>query len=231
MTALEDADFGDDGDELGDVDFDFGALTFVARDVEVEIGAVENAQALADVAEADPFDVDVGHFFFGDANPVVFDLDVQAAIAVRRSHKDAAAFDLWSQAVFEAVFDDGLEQHAGDEGLERVFADFFHDVEVVFAEAGDFDVEVVVDERELFAKRDEGFVFAEETAKNVAELQNDAAGGVGVHADQSRDGVEGVEEEVRIDLAGEGVHAGAKEQLLMALEIHFDARVVPDFER
>src|ERR1700730_8336089 len=36
---------------------------------------------------------------------------------------------------------------------------------------------------------------------------------------------------MRIDLAGERVHTGLEEQLLVALEIHFDASVVPDFQR
>ena len=35
---------------------------------------------------------------------------------------------------------------------------------------------------------------------------------------------------MRIDLAGERVHTGFEEQLLVALKIHFDAGVVPDFQ-
>jgi hypothetical protein len=103
-------------------------LAFVAGDVEVEIGAVEDAKPLADVAETNAFDVHVGHFFLGDPDAIVFDFDVQAAVAIGGSDKDAAAFEFRSEAVFEAVFDDRLKEHAGDEGLERVFADFLDDV-------------------------------------------------------------------------------------------------------
>jgi hypothetical protein len=39
------------------------------------------------------------------------------------------------------------------------------DVEVVATEPGDFNVEVVVDEFELFAQRDKSFVFAQQPAK------------------------------------------------------------------
>jgi len=47
---LEDADFGDGWGQFGDVDADGGSLPFAAFDVELKIFAIENAQALADVA-------------------------------------------------------------------------------------------------------------------------------------------------------------------------------------
>src|SRR6202040_3063073 len=131
----------------------------------------------------------------------------------------------------EAIFDDGLQKHAGNEGFESVFVEFFDDFEIVAAEAGYFDVEIVVNEFEFFVERNEGFVLAEQAAQNIAELQDYTASGVGIEADQGGDGVESVKEEMRIDLAGKGVHAGFKEKLLVALEIHFDASVVPDFKR
>ena len=54
---------------------------------------------------------------------------------------------------------------------------------------------------------------------------------IGIEANQRRNGIQRVEQEVRIDLAGERVHARLQQQLLVLLEIHLDARVVPDFQR
>src|SRR5579859_898535 len=228
---LEHADFGDGGGQFGDVDADGGSLPFAAFDVQLKIFAVEDAEALADVAEADAFDVDVGHFFFGDADPIVGNFDLQAAVFAGGAEEDAASFELRRQAVFQAVFDHGLEQHAGDEGFESHFVDFFDDVEVVVSEASNFDIEIVVDEGKFFAQGHEGFVLAQEAAEDVAELQDNAAGGVGIDADKRGDRVQSVEEEVRIDLAGERVHPGAQQELLVAFEVHLDAGVVPDFQR
>ena len=80
--------------------------------------------------------------------------------------------------MLEAIFDHGLQEHAGDKGFECFFVDMFDDVEIVAAEAGDFDIEIVVDERELFAEGHEGFVLAQQAAQDVAELQDNAPRGV-----------------------------------------------------
>jgi len=80
-------------DQFWNVDFDERALAGAAFDLEVEIGAVEDAEALADVAEADAFDVDVRHFFFRDADPVVFDFDVEAAVAIGGAELDFSAVE------------------------------------------------------------------------------------------------------------------------------------------
>ncbi len=217
------------GDQFGDIDFDEGALAGAAFDLEMEIGAIEDAEALADVAEADAFDVHVGHFFFGDADAVVFYFDVQAAAAIGGAELNFAAVELGSEAVFETILYDGLEKHAGDEGFEGFVVNLLDDVEVVAAEAGDFDIEIVVDKFDLFAERDESFVLAEEAAEDVTELEDYTASVVGIETNEGGDGVERVEKEMRIDLAGEGVHAGFQEELLVALEVHLNAGVVPNF--
>ena len=81
---------------MGDVDADDSSLPWFTFNIEVEVGTVEDAEAFADVAEADTFDVDVGHFFFGDADSVVFDLDVQAAIVIGGAQLDFAAVEFGS---------------------------------------------------------------------------------------------------------------------------------------
>jgi len=159
----------------------------------MEVGAVEDAEPFADVAQANSFYIDVGHFFFGDADAVIFDFNVQAAITIGGAELDFSPVEFWREAVLEAIFDDGLEEHAGDKGFESFFVDLLDDVEVVAAEAGDFDIEIVVDEFELFAQGDESFVLAQEAAENVAQFEDDAAGVIGIEADEGGDSVERVE--------------------------------------
>ncbi len=69
--------------------------------------------------------------------------------------------------MLDGVFDERLEEHGGDDDVEGVGGDFFYYAEL-FAEADDFDVEVVVGEVELFAEGDEGVAIAEEDAEDVA---------------------------------------------------------------
>ena len=78
--------------------------------------------------------------------------------------------------------------------------DFFEDLQLVAAEADHFDIEIVVDEFDLFAQRHESFVLAQQPAQNIRELQHDAASHVRIKTNQRRNGVESVEKEVRIDL-------------------------------
>src|SRR5262249_23383524 len=134
------------------------------------------------------------------------------------------------EAVLKGILHDGLDEHAGDKRIESLVFDVFDDLEGVAAEAGHLDVQVVINEGELFAQGDEGLVFAQEAAQDVAQFEDDLAGSVRSVADQGRDGVKGIEEKMWIDLRGKGVHAGLEEELAVTLEVHLDARVVPDFE-
>ena len=97
------------------------------------------------------------------------------------------------------ILDDGLEKHAGNESFERGIVNLLHDIQAVFSEARDFDVQVVVNELQLLAQRDKRFMFAKETSQNVAELQHYAAGRIWIEADQGGHRVQGIEEEVRMD--------------------------------
>src|SRR5580692_5471122 len=132
--------------------------------------------------------------------------------------------------MLKAIFDDGLKKHAGDEGFNSFFVDLFDDIQVVAAEPGDFNVEIVVDEFEFLAERDESFVLAQEATKDIAELEDDAARVIGVKADEGGNCIERIEQEVGVDLAGQGVHASCEEELLVTLEVDFDASVVPNFQ-
>jgi hypothetical protein len=226
---FQEAGEGFGGDEFGDFDVDLGALTFLAADVHFELIAVEQAEAFVDVADADAAAVNFGEALGGDAHSIVFNFDQQAAIDAARANMDLASLQTRGEAVLDGVFDHGLKQHAGNESLESVFVNFLENLQLVAAEADYFDVEIIVDEFELFTQRDERFVLAQQAAQNVGQLQDHAARHVRIETDQRRNCVERVEKEMRIDLAGERVHARFEKELLILLEIHLDARVVPYF--
>ena len=80
------------------------------------------------------------------------------------------------------------------------------------------------------AKGDEGFAVFEQNAQDVGELYDHLAGELWLGADERRDGVEGVEEEVRIDLALEGVELGFEQESRLFFELAFDADLVPDLQ-
>jgi hypothetical protein len=103
-------------------------------------------------------------------------------------------------------------------------------VELVGAEADDFDVQIIISEAELVPKGDVGVVVFKEGAEDVGELDGHFARELRFEADKRRDGIEGVEEEVRIDLALEGVQTCFEEEMLLLFELHLDAESVPDLE-
>src|SRR6516162_6074131 len=175
VGRLEHADFRDDRHQFRHVDLDPGSLPLVTVDIQVEVRAIQQAQALANVAQPDSFDIYVRHFFFRDSHAVIFDLDMQPAIAVGSPEINPTAFQFRGQPVLQAVLDNGLKQHAGDKGIERMVIDLFHDLEVVLAEAGDLNVEIIIDKRELLAQGHKSLVLPKKPPQNVAQLQHDAA--------------------------------------------------------
>src|SRR5215471_13562014 len=102
---------------------------------------------------------------------------------------DSAALDFGRKPVLEAVFDNRLKQHAGNKGFQRFRVNFLDDFEIVLAEAGNLDIQIIVDKLQLLLEGDECFVFAQDAAKNVAEFEHDAARGIRVEADERRNSV------------------------------------------
>ena len=70
----------------------------------------------------------------------------------------------------------------------------------------------------------------EESAEDVGELHGHFARHFWLDADQRCDGVERVEEEMRIDLALQGIESCFEEEVFLLFEFHLDAESVPDFE-
>jgi hypothetical protein len=70
-------------------------------------------------------------------------------------------------------------------------------------------------------------VVLEERAEDVGELHDQLASLLGAETDQRGDRVKGVEEEVRVDLALEGVEAGFQQKALLLFEGSLGADRVP----
>ena len=88
---------------------------------------------------------------------VVFDLDEKSSLfGDLAAQSDGAAANAWLQSVFDAVFDERLQQHSWNHDVQGFVGDLLDDFQLL-AEAHDFDVEVVVGEGELLAKGYEGF--------------------------------------------------------------------------
>ena len=206
-----------------------GLLTTLKRGLR----AVEDFEALLHILHAD---AGAGRWrragarAVAHADAVVGYFDEDAVAVELAAQGDGAAVDARLEAVLDAVFDERLEQDAGDEDVEGSRIDFLFDVQLVGAEADHFDVEVVVGEAEFVAQGDVGVVILEQRAQDVGELHGHFAGEFGLDADQGRDGVEGVEEEVGIDLTLQGVEAGFEQEMLLLFELHFDAEGIPDLE-
>ncbi len=96
---------------------------------------------------------------------------------------------------------------------------FFHS-QLVRAKAWrDFDVDIVVGKAQFFAQRNIGIVWSLSSAlKNVRQLHDHLAGKLRPHALQRSDGVQRIEQEVRVDLALQCVEPGFEQQAFLFLE-------------
>ena len=76
-----------------------------------------------------------------------------------------------------------------------------------------------------------GVVVLEKRAQDVRQLDDQLAGLLGAKADERSNGVEGVEEKVRVDLALQSVETRFEQQAFLLFEASFGADGVPDLER
>ena len=114
----------------GDFDGDQRAAAGVTDDVEGGLRAVEHFEALLHVLHADagavacePCAGSVAH-----AYAVVGHLDEDAIAGEFAAQGDGAAVYARLESMLDAVFDERLEQDAGDENVERLRIDFFFDM-------------------------------------------------------------------------------------------------------
>ena len=92
-----------------------------------------------------------------EPHPVVVDLDDDAAVFAMAADRDRARTDLAREAVLDRVLDQRLQDHAGDDEIERVGVDVLDHFQLG-TEANDLDVQVFVDRFELFTQRHEMLV-------------------------------------------------------------------------
>jgi len=164
-----------------------------------------------------------------NADAIVFDTQVEASGGDPGFDADGTAFHLIAEAVLHGVFDQRLQQHAGNEHIERVRIDVAFKAQLI-AEADEFDRQVIVDEFELIAQARHAFVFAQQAAEDAGEFQDHLAGAVGVDPDERGYRVQSIEEEVGIDLAGERLQTRFDEEPVLFLQFDFVARGVPDLD-
>src|ERR1700694_1671639 len=80
--------------QLRNVDPNHRAFSRPALYIQMKIRPIEHTQPLAHVAQPDPFDIHVRHLLFRDAHAIVFNLDLQPSVAVRRAQPDPSAPEL-----------------------------------------------------------------------------------------------------------------------------------------
>ena len=132
--------------------------------------------------------------------------------------------------MLDAVFDQRLQHHAGQQQVEGVGVDEFFNAQL-FSKTHDLDVEIVVGEAEFLAQGDEGLAVAQQYAQDVGELDDHLAGEFRLKAHQRGDGVQRVEQKVGMDLPLQCLHAGFEQELGLLFKLLFEAERVPYLQR
>src|SRR5579862_9038129 len=217
--------------KLRDLNADPGSLSLAAGDIHAEIRAVKNTQAFVNIADADSVLEHLGHPFLGNSHAVIFDRDDQSAVQGFGADGELAAAEFGGEAVLQRIFDNRLQKHARNEGVESVLVNLRVNHKVVAAEPRDFNIEIVVDKIEFLLKGHERLVLPQKTPQNIAQLDDHPARRVRIVANERRHRVKRIEQKVGIDLRGQRIHARLEQQLPVLFEIHFEARVAPNFHR
>ncbi len=158
---------------------------------------IKHVQAAADVGQPDAALSGSGPT---DARAVVPDRQGQRALAGTRFDPDSDAARLRVGAVLDRVLDQRLKKearHLRGSG-RRVRLDVDPDA---VAKPQALDIEVLVQEREVALERDELRRFGEQAgAQQVPQAHNHSPGPARLASDQRQERVQGVEEEVRLEL-------------------------------
>ena len=103
-------------------------------------------------------------------------------------------------AIFDGVLDDGLQNQARHDAVERFFWNLFF-IHETPAEARFLDFEEAMRIREVFSERDEALLPVDAVAQQPRERHDHLRRLVGLELDHVFDVLERVEEEVRLELA------------------------------
>src|SRR6201996_8307073 len=125
-----------------------------------------------------------------------------------RGDFDGVVFLVAADAVMHGVFDERLQDEAGDFAVEDGGVRGDVDAEAIF-EALALDAEVEIEEGELALEGDLLVAhLVERDAKEIAEAKENVFGGVGVLVQEYGGGLQGVEEEVRMELDAKHLELG-----------------------
>src|ERR1700674_342795 len=164
------------------------------------------------------------------AHAVIFHLDHKPRFDHSAAQRNAAAFDLRRKSVLDAVFDQRLQQHARHHSFQRRGIEILDDLELVPSKTYDFNVQIIVDELHFLAQRDERIRTVQQTAKNGSEFQDHLPRRIGIEAHQRRNGIQRIEQEVRVDLILQRRHARLQQQPFLFFQLYLDANAVEDFQ-
>src|SRR6185369_5713138 len=180
-------------------------------DVKFLTGAIELGEAVADVGEAHATPENGGGILRAETNSGVGNLHDQAGVLAMRGNGDVHANAAGLHAVAEGILQERLQDQLRNEGVLQSRIDRIADAKLVFVtllhelqvDAGDF---------EFFGKPD--FVSSRDTqgeAQEITQLREHGVRGAHVFVHQRRDGVQGVEQEVRLELQAEIFELGLGE--------------------
>src|SRR5258707_13887967 len=144
-------------------------------------------------------------------------------VAETAAQINAAAFNLRGQPVFDGILHQRLQQHARDHDIERSGIEFLHYPQLVLSETYDFNVQIVVDEFHFFAQRYEGFAAVQQAPQDVRQLDDHLARRIWIETYQRRNRIQGVKEEMRVDLVLQRLHTRVQKQALLLLQLDLRA--------
>jgi len=183
-------------------------------------GTVEPLEPVTQVAQPDAALVHALQGAGRHAETIVADAELEAAVGQDGLDAHRAAAQLAREAVLHRVLDQRLEDQVRDRVLEARRVDARLDAQPV-AETSALDVEVGARHLELVGKRHEvQLAVSQHVAEHLRQPLDARLGSVGVGADELRDRVQAVEEEVRVDLGaqrGELRGRGQLDQLALAV--------------
>ena len=207
----------------------------VAPDGQLRRVAEVPAQPLADVVQAEPSGLAAPVRPSGqvagvvvEARAAVGDVDDQEFSVATSRHLDRRRTADSSHAVLDGVLHQRLHHHRRDPQTRYVRGGLDLDLQPV-PEPGLLDFEVGAGEVHLvLEQRPFALRSAQRVAEDVGELLDRPVGAEGVLVDQSGDGVERVEQEVRVDLRAQGLQLRAAS---LQRQAHASAAPAPSCSR
>src|SRR5215472_13896898 len=132
--------------------------------------------------------------------------------------------------MFDGVFDQRLQKHAGNHHLERSRVEFLYHLELVAPETHHLDIEVVIDKFHLLAQGNKGISTAQQAAEDGRQLDDQLTRRVRIKTHQRGNRIQGIKQKVRIDLVLQRFHARVQQQALLLFQLDLDAHAVPDLQ-